>query len=141
MMTSGNGTGYKLDNADQSFDDRKNAPLFTATPDPNQKRDGQWFAELLGVDPALFTGIHASGGQDQMRTRAMQRALWPATVGYWMDKLLTPEAAMAGVGKFAWHSRHTKRCSWRVGRAFKRASSLTSQPTKTAPTAPAHPTY
>jgi len=38
--TSGNGTGYtKLDNADQSFDDRKNAPLFTANPDPNQKRD------------------------------------------------------------------------------------------------------
>ena len=25
-----------------------------------------------------------------MRARAMQRALWPATIGYWMDKLLTP---------------------------------------------------
>ena len=101
--TTGNSTGYtKLDNADQSFDDRKNAPLFTANPDPNQKRDGQWVAELLGVDPALFTGIHASGGQDQMRTRAMQRALWPATVGYWMDKLLTPVFSDDAVANTRW---------------------------------------
>ena len=47
-------------------------------------------AELLGIDPALFTGIHAADGRDQMRARAMQRALWPATIGYWMDKLLAP---------------------------------------------------
>jgi hypothetical protein len=89
--TTGTGTGYtKRDDPDQTFDDRKNAPLFTPTPDPLKKRDGQWVAELLGVDPAVFTGIHDSGGNDQMLARAMQRALWPATIGYWMDKLLTP---------------------------------------------------
>ena len=89
--TSGKGTGYtKLDDADQSFDDRKRMPLFTVTADPMLKRDGEWLAELLGVDPALFTGIHAADGCDQMRARAMQRALWPATIGYWMDKLLAP---------------------------------------------------
>ena len=89
--TSGTGTGYtRRDDPDQSFDDRKNAPLFTPTADPTQKRDGQWLAELLGVDPALFAGVHGSGGKDQMQARAMQRALWPATIGYWMDKLLAP---------------------------------------------------
>jgi hypothetical protein len=89
--TTGKGADYTtLDDADQSFDDRKNAPLFTLTSDPMQKRDGQWLAELLGVDPAVLTSVHASGGQDQMRSRAMQRALWPATMGYWMDKLLAP---------------------------------------------------
>jgi hypothetical protein len=89
--TTAKGTGYtKLDNADQSFDDRKNAPLFTTTADPMLKPDGQWLAELLGLDPAMFTGIHGSGGKDQMQARAMQRALWPATIGYWMDKLLAP---------------------------------------------------
>src|SRR4029077_12511488 len=87
--TTGKGTGYtRLDNADQSFDDRKKAPLFTPTADPMQKRDGQWLAELLGIDPNLLTGVHASGGTDQMCARAMQRAVWPATIGYWMDKLL-----------------------------------------------------
>ena len=89
--TTANGTGYtKLDNADQSFDDRANAPLFTPTADPMQKRDGQWLGELLGIDPSRLTGVHGSGGKDQMQARAMQRALWPATLGYWMDKLLAP---------------------------------------------------
>ena len=89
--TTGEGADYTtLDDADQSFDDRRNAPLFTSVSDPMLKRDGQWLAEALGVDPSIFAGVHASGGQDQMRARAMQRALWPATMGYWMDKLLAP---------------------------------------------------
>jgi hypothetical protein len=84
-------TGFtRRDDPDQSFDDRKNAPLFTPTSEPTLKRDGQWLAEALGVDPALFAAVHAAGGKDQMRARAMQRALWPATIGYWMDKLMTP---------------------------------------------------
>jgi hypothetical protein len=89
--TTGAGTGYtKRDDPDQSFDDRKHAPLFTPTPDPMKKRDGQWVAELLGIDPAVFTAVHDGGGSDQVQARAMQRALWPATIGYWMDKLLHP---------------------------------------------------
>jgi hypothetical protein len=89
--TTGKGTGYThLDDADESFDDRKRAPLFTPTADALRKRDGQWVAELLGVDPKLFQTVHASDGADQTDARAMNRALWPATLGYWMDKLLTP---------------------------------------------------
>ncbi|HEV2251672.1 MAG TPA: hypothetical protein VGS06_00615 [Streptosporangiaceae bacterium] len=89
--TTGTGTGYTvLDNADESFDDRKNQPLFTPTTDLWSKRDGQWVAEALGIGTSLLTKVHASGGQDQMQARAMQRALWPATLGYWMDKMMTP---------------------------------------------------
>jgi hypothetical protein len=89
--TTGTGSGYtRLDNADQSFDDRKNIPLFTPTPDVWAKRDGQCLAEALGVSPGLIAAVHASDGQDQMQARAMQRALWPATLGYWMDKMMTP---------------------------------------------------
>jgi hypothetical protein len=85
--TTGKGADYTtLDDADQSFDDRKNAPLFTLTSDSMQKSDGQWLAELLGIDPTVLTGVHAAGGGDQMRSRAMQRALWPATMGYgWIN--------------------------------------------------------
>jgi hypothetical protein len=89
--TTGAGSGYtRLEDPDQSFDDRRNAPLFSLTADPMQKRDGQWLAELLGVDPTVFERVHGSDGQDQMQARAMQRALWPATLGYWMDKMLAP---------------------------------------------------
>jgi hypothetical protein len=89
--TTGTGTGYTvLDNADESFADRQNEPLFTTTADIWSKRDGQWLAEALGVSSGLIATVHASGGQDQMQARAMQRALWPATLGYWMDKMMTP---------------------------------------------------
>jgi hypothetical protein len=89
--TTSAGTGYtKADDPDQSFDDRKNFPLFTIVTDPALKRDGQWLAELLGIDAQMLTGVHGSGGTDQLEARAMQTALWPATLGYWMDKMLTP---------------------------------------------------
>jgi len=89
--TTGKGTGYtQLDNADQSFDDRKNAPLFAPNSDPLAKRDGQWVADLLGIDPTVLQPVHASDGNDQILARAAQCALWPATLGYWMDKLLAP---------------------------------------------------
>jgi hypothetical protein len=89
--TTGTGSGYTtLDDANESFDDRQNEPLFTTTADVWSKRDGQWLAEALGVSTSLIATVHASGGQDQMQARAMQRALWPATLGYWMDKMMTP---------------------------------------------------
>jgi len=89
--TTGKGTGYtRFDDPDVSFDDRAHLPLFTPDPDPLKKRDGQVIAESIGVDAALFARVHGADGRDQLEARAMQRALWPATLGYWMDKLLTP---------------------------------------------------
>jgi hypothetical protein len=101
--TAGTGTGYtQLDNADQSFDDRKHFPLFTPTPDAKAKLDGDWLTSLLGIDPTLFTKVHGSNGKDQMQARAMQCALWPATLGYWMDKMLTPMFSDAAVANTRW---------------------------------------
>ncbi len=91
--TTGVSSGYgRGDNSDfeASFDDRRAAPLFTVEAQPGRRRDGQCLAEALGIDPALLQEVHGAGGEDQLRARAMQRALWPATAGYWMDKMLTP---------------------------------------------------
>ena len=89
--TTGAGTAYtRVDDPDASFDDRLHEPLFTPVSDPMAKRDGQWVAEALGIDPSLFGTVHGAGGVDQIQARAMQRALWPATLGYWMDKMMTP---------------------------------------------------
>jgi hypothetical protein len=89
--TPGGGSAYSdADDPDASFDDRQKASLFTHTGDPLRKQDGQWLAELLGIDPGVLARVRHSDGADQMRARAMQRVLWPATLGYWMDKMLTP---------------------------------------------------
>jgi hypothetical protein len=101
--TTGNATGYtRLDDSDQSFDDRRNAPLFTPVTDPMAKRDGQWLAETLGIDPSALMTVHGAGGSDQLQARAMQRALWPATMGYWMDKMLTPVFGDETISQARW---------------------------------------
>lgn len=101
--TTGNSSGYgRNEDPDASFDDRKNSPLFSVTPDPMKKRDGQSLAEALGVNPAVFYPIHGAGGLDQAQRRAMQQVLWPATLGYWMDKLMTPVFSDDTVASTRW---------------------------------------
>ena len=101
--TTGNSSGYgRNEDPDVTFDDRKNAPLFSVTADPMQKRDGQWLAEALGVSPTVFYSIHGAGGLDQIQRRAMQQLLWPATLGYWMDKLMAPAFSDETVASTRW---------------------------------------
>lgn len=84
------GTGFdRLDDADESFDDRRE-PLFLTQSGWLDKPDGQWLAEYLGVDPGLFSTTHAADSQDQLTARAMNTALWPATMGYWMETMMSP---------------------------------------------------
>ncbi len=85
------------DDADATFADRMNRPLFTPVSDPTQKRDGQWLAEFLHLDPTFVASVHGSGGIDQMQARAMQTALWPATLGYWMNTLFTPNPGTTSI--------------------------------------------
>jgi len=95
---SGASSGHGRDeDPDVSFADRKNQPLFTPVADPTQKSDGEWFAEFLALDPAYVATVHASDGEDQKRARAMQTALWPATLGYWMNTLFTPTGAKTSI--------------------------------------------
>jgi hypothetical protein len=88
--TEAAGSGFdRLDNPDESFEDKKQ-PLFTPQSGWLDKRDGQWIAEYLGIDPALFQTVHAAGASDQLTARAMNTALWPATLGYWMESMMAP---------------------------------------------------
>lgn len=79
----------RLDDPDVSFDARAD-DAFTATNDWRDKRDGQWLAEYLGIDPALFRHVAGAGGTDRRAAAAMHEALWPATLGYWMETMMAP---------------------------------------------------
>jgi hypothetical protein len=61
-----------------------------AVQDWTTKTDGQWFAELLGIDPVVLTGAPNADGTDQRDARAAQTALWPATWGYFLQTTLNP---------------------------------------------------
>jgi hypothetical protein len=91
-----NSGASRLDNPEQSFADLKN-PLFAPEPGWIDKKDGQWLAEYLGIDPKLFLNTNQAGSTDQLTARAMNIALWPATLGYWMESMMAPVFTRGGV--------------------------------------------
>jgi hypothetical protein len=83
------GSGYTTDDdADAAFDDRLRGAAFAPEPDPLLRGDGQRLAEALGVDPAAFADVRHADGLDRRDARAMQTALWPATLGYLLTTML-----------------------------------------------------
>ncbi|MFJ9460721.1 hypothetical protein ACIRST_37325 [Kitasatospora sp. NPDC101447] len=63
------------------------------------RTDGQWFAELLGLDPADLAGMPNADGTDQRDARAADTALWPATWGYHLQTTLHPILSRAVVDR------------------------------------------
>jgi hypothetical protein len=80
----------RVDDPDTSFDALAGGGAFPDEPDPLDKRDGQWLGEYLGVDRNTFKKAQNGGGRDQADARAMNIALWPATLGYWMETMMQP---------------------------------------------------
>ena len=81
----------RTDDADDSYDVFvKNATQYTLETDPDRKLDGQWFSEMLGLAPDALQQVPNAGQPDQCEARAMNTALWPATWGYYFEKMLHP---------------------------------------------------
>lgn len=89
--TEKEGSGYKtLDDPDVSFDNLRKEKLFDLTTDWMAKKDGQWLSESLGISADVIQNVMNSDGTDQCEARAMNTALWPATMGYMMESLMQP---------------------------------------------------
>jgi hypothetical protein len=63
--------------------------------DPDEarlKRDGRRLAELLGIDAdaAELRSVENYFGKDQIEARAMNTALWNATIGFFLESKVTP---------------------------------------------------
>ena len=58
--------------------------------DWGQKRDGRWLAEMLGLSPAVLQSVPFYGQTDICDAMAMNTALWPATLGHFMESALHP---------------------------------------------------
>lgn len=89
--TEADPSGYTwVEDSSTSYDQ-----LFTSPPpdDPTDwrlKRDGHWLADFLGVEATVLEDSLNYYAQDQSRARAMNLALWPATLGYFMDRMMSP---------------------------------------------------
>ncbi len=61
--------------------------------DPHEwrtRKDGAWLAGMLGIDPAVLRKSPHYYGTDQAEARAMNIALWPGTLGYYMEQMMEP---------------------------------------------------
>jgi hypothetical protein len=139
-----------IDDPDASFAAAKAGPV-PLEPDPLLRRDGQWFADLLGIDPASLDGVPGAHGLDQRDARAMQALLWPATMGYLMGTQLEPVFSDRTVQDARWFFTHHVRGrgslpAFRVGRqpygittttAFSRITWLRPRPQRELGSRPA----
>ncbi|WP_405889321.1 hypothetical protein OG427_01360 [Streptomyces sp. NBC_00133] len=92
---SGHGTG---DEAEESYTAVFEGPASPAPPgDWRGKTDGQWLAELLGINPEVTRQLIGADGTDTREARAMNTALWPATWGYHLHTMLNPVFGTAAV--------------------------------------------
>ena len=94
--TDDGGSGWtRVEEADALFGQSRavhdDAELFD--PDatgPYDRKDGLVLAEALGIDAAALQHVPGADGSDQAEARAMNAALWPATLGYWMNTQMRP---------------------------------------------------
>jgi hypothetical protein len=62
-------------------------------PDPGDwynRRDGRWLADMLGIDPVKLHTLENYYSTDICEAKAMQQALWPATLGHFMESMMNP---------------------------------------------------
>ena len=90
--TESGGSGHSWrEDPDASFGPFfKQQAQYSRVSDPHDMRDGQLLADGLGLPDALATRIPGANLTDRADARAMQIALWPATIGYFMDSLMEP---------------------------------------------------
>jgi hypothetical protein len=90
---SGEGTaGYPpSEDAERSFAIERGTSLVT------EGSDGMALAAALGLPATVFAHVEGAGGQEQRRARAMNQALWPCTMGYFLEQMMTPLVSAATI--------------------------------------------
>ena len=99
------GSGYSdKEDADktyqQYFPEEDTAPADSSS--PLEKKDGRWFAEILGIDTSFVNKIENYYTSDQAEAKAMNRALWPATLAYFLESMMQPLFSEDTINKTKW---------------------------------------
>jgi hypothetical protein len=101
--TDQGGSGYSFTQEDS--DDSSTNYTLTTTPnfqvvsDYFGKADGQRFAETLQLPLTPLQTTPGSGGTDISDALYMNGALWPATMGYFLNEMLSPAISDGNIGQ------------------------------------------
>lgn len=88
--TEADPSGYSTRDAgaEVSYQAERMDPLFTATSDVTSRKDGQWLAEALGIDPKIFEHTNNSDREDICTAMAMNQALFQGSLGNFLQVML-----------------------------------------------------
>jgi len=91
-------SGFSADDAegDASFETETKEPNIWVEAKDLQKTDAQRLAEAWDVGLEKLAVLANGGRKEVAQAKVMNRALWPATLGYFLEELLEMEAAAAG---------------------------------------------
>ena len=95
------------------------------------KHDGRWLAEYLGIDADILKPVANYFGTDQSEARAMNIALWPATLGYFMESMIEPVFGEQVIAQTRSHFQH-----FVLGRGIIPAIRIGKQPYGILPATP-----
>jgi hypothetical protein len=117
--------GYRRgEDADSAYDALFTVSAKLAPGKPWELRqDGEWLADALGVDASVFEGMPNAGGRDIAEARALNRAMWPATLGYTLDTMMHPLLSREQVEATRWFY-----CHFVTGRGFLPSIRIGDQP-------------
>ncbi|MER2552475.1 MAG: hypothetical protein ABTQ28_04325 [Thauera sp.] len=87
------------------------------------RRDGDWFAGALGISADVLEGVHGATRTDFSDARAMNRLLWPTTLGYALDTMMAPVMSHSVVESVRWFYTH-----FVTGRGFLPSLRIGNQP-------------
>ncbi len=92
------GAGYRRVDPGQttSFQVETGPPNFTITNERHLKQDAQWFAEALGISSPPLAYLANGGVRDIQEAQAMNKALWSATMGYFLEDMLNLAPVVVG---------------------------------------------
>lgn len=98
-------SGYSIYGMDEeeTFRIEMGGPLFTPTNDDKFKTDGQHLAEALGLDYDIVDNLGYADGYDIKDAMCMNRALWPATMGYYLSQIMHPTFTKDDINKTKEH--------------------------------------
>ena len=84
--SQGSGFGSLDPGAAESFATETGEPNLPASQSP--ERDGHRLAEALGIGTAPLAYLAGAGQTDVTEAHALNKALWPATLGYYLEEML-----------------------------------------------------
>jgi hypothetical protein len=91
-------SGFSTDDAEgeASFETETQGSDVHLTTDELEKTDAQRLAEAWDVELDKLASLANAGRKDVTQAKVINKALWPATLGYFLDELLEIEAASIG---------------------------------------------